>query len=671
MTTSTEKVAFATVKQGVRQRFDSMLAAETPLFIVHYDRDEIWEAYLQGFPEDDRQEHNCSSCRAFIRQAGPVVRIGGGPPGSNLKLSSIWPRDSQSPGVRALAEYVEARPINRPFYHDLRHVGTDKSPDPEKGIVWEHFFVEVPRALQNNKRNDLGRAAADLSESRRVMVRGFEEITDDAISLVLELIGQGSLYRGNEHQHIVEKFAAARIQYREERHYAENMSWLLVHELPDNVARCRNTAIGTLLTDLSTGTDLESAVRAFERMVAPANYKRPTALATPRMVEAAKKRLEELGMISALQRRRLDDRDLTAADATYVYRPTKSTKDVFEELTEEKPITLKELAKVETIYIADFLEQVVPTAKDMKVLVERRHLGNFVTLTGPQDPDAKNLMKWDNSFGWSYTGGVADSIKERVKKAGGDVNGWLRASLAWSNTDDLDLCFTCHDGNYREHVYYGHKQGTQAWLDVDMNVRGETREPVENITCNQQLKPGKYTIGVCQFRHRENQDTGYELEVEVDGEIHTFGRAKSPNQSQSDVVVFQVMEDGQVVFKDNPKMSKAGSGLMKWGVKTGVLTRVRALTLSPNHWTKPVGNKHFMFILEGCVSDEETRGFYNEFLTEKLSKERKTMEALASKVEVAPAQGAEMSGIGFSDTQRNHIYIQVDSTFKRILKVTF
>jgi hypothetical protein len=430
------------------------------------------------------------------------------------------------------------------------------------------------------------------------------------------------------------------------------------------VCRIRNTAIGTLLCDLSANVfELEECVKAFERIVAPTNYKRPTALVTPRMVETAKARLGELGLLSALQRRRLDDRDLTAAHALFVYRPTTQVNDVFAQLTGDQPVNPKELKKVEEISIDDFLAKVVPTAKDIKVLVERNHLGNFCTLTGASDPDASNLMKWDNSFGWSYTGGLADSIKEKVKAAGGRVDGWMRASLAWYNHDDLDLHFESN----KEHVYYADKRGEQAWLDVDMNAGyGKTREPVENITFDSQLEPGSYQVKVVQFNRRETRDEGYDLEFEVNGETYSFGSNKSPRDH--DTVKFKVLKDGQVTFESGA-LSKTSSGTTKWGVKTGQFTRVRAITLSPNHWTNPVGNKHFMFLLDGCVSDEPTRPFYNEFLVDALSSDRKTMEALGGKIEVAPAQGAELSGLGFSDTQRSHVYVEVEGAFKRTLKV--
>ena len=72
-----------------------------------------------------------------------------------------------------------------------------------------------------------------------------------------------------------------------------NYCWL---NFKSPIAKIRNTAMGTLLIDLSNGVDLERAVRAYENIMAPSNYKRPTALITKKQIEAAQKKVEELGL---------------------------------------------------------------------------------------------------------------------------------------------------------------------------------------------------------------------------------------------------------------------------------------------------------------------------------------------------------------------------------------
>lgn len=658
---------FSHTKAYVRGRFDIMVqrakSNENVLMCLQYDRDEIWEAYLNGFPEEERQGFNCNTCKSYIRQVGAAVLLDSG-----LNKTIMWDPSSPCPGVRGIAKYLADKPIEGLFFHDEPNAGVDSNWDSKREVRWTHFHAPIPSNYRNVD-NNLGRKSAHLAETKAVLKRGLEGITYDAIDSVLELIAQGSLYRGEENRKAVEFLKEAKNHYMALPEDKRDLkAWHMAATCSEAFCRIRNTSIGTLLVNLSEGQDIEKAVTAFERIVAPTNYKRPKALVTPRMVENAKKKLEELGLLSALDRRRLDTRDLNAENALYVYRPRKSSKDVFETLTEESnTLDIKKLEKVEEIPVEKFISDVLPTAVDMRVLVEDHHLNNFVTMTGPSDPEAPNLMKWDNSFAWSYTGGMADSpIKERVKMAGGNVSGWMRASLSWSNHDDLDLHFTAEN---KERVYYGNKKGKLAWLDVDMNAGGRmSDEPVENICFPKQLPEGSYTIGVNQYYKRRTQNVGYTLEIEVNGNTFTFSERKNPEDGKTIIYKFKVFEDGNVVFD---KSSNSTSGKTKWGVTTGQLRRVLAVTLSPNHWSKPTGNRHFFFMMEGCVSDEQTVPFLNEHLTEKLAAERKVTEALSGKIKVDPAEGVELSGIGFSSTKRDHVYVEVTGKFKRIVKVLF
>lgn len=667
---------FEALKALVRAQFD-LMAKNGKLFVVDYDRDEIWRQYLDTFAEDERQEHNCNCCKSFIRQVGGVVFIN-----PNLSITTVWDvvdaPAHYAPSIRALADYVRSRPITGLYFHEQAHAGTDKNRDKVRNVIWQHFYVQIPRAIQEDKHGTQNKASAKVRESAGLLKRALQEFSLENLDAVLELIAQNSLYRGAEFKHLIEGFRAVKAEYLETpaRDHT-NYCWLKACSLPEQTARIRNVSIGQLLIDLAAGDDLEKAVGAFESMVGGANYKRPTALATPRMIEDAKKKLEELGFISALHRRQLDSRDLSVASALFTYRPTSATKDVFAELAGDAPVDVKTLSKVEEVTAADFMAKVLPKAKGLRVLLERQHCGRFVALTGPTDPEAANLFAWDNSYGWSYTGGVADSIKERVKTAGGKVDGWMRASLGWHNHDDLDLHLT----GQGQHVYFGAKYSDKlkARLDIDMHNGGPyTKTPVENIDIERQLPAGEYILKVHNYCGRDSSDKGFDLEVEVNGTTATFSSNTSPRDGQSELLTFTVDKNGEVTFASNAKLSSTSSSAEKWGLKTGQWHTVGAVTVSPNYWTRPTTNQHLFFLLKGCrVTDEKVRPFYNEFLCAALTPHRKVTEMLASKIDVCAADGEELAGIGFSMTRHStddkpaHVYVEVAGAFKRVVKVVF
>jgi hypothetical protein len=655
---------FNPIKQAVKNKATEMQKSDG-LFLAKIDRDIIWQTYLNAFPEELRQGNNCNCCKSFIRQYGGTVTFD-----SKLNMISVWDVEIEgiyAEPIKALADYVKTCQVDSIFLSEFKHVGTDRSPDPKNKVIWEHFYAPINNKYVASK-DTIPTKLGTIRTSQQVFLRGLREIKVDALETVIELVGQNSLYRGNEYLPSVKSFLKLKKAFDKiPQSKQETFAWVEVTKSANvGVAHIKNTAIGTLLMDLSDGKDLESAVKSFENMVAPANYKRTTALVTPRMISDAQKAIQEAGMIGALYRRKLDSRDLTANHALYVFRPQKATQDVFEQLKSDTPVDTKTFSKVEEIPIDQFIQNVLPTAKKLRMLVENQHTPNFVTLTGSRNEGEPSIMKWDNSFGWSYTGGVADSIKEKVKRAGGKVDGWLRASLAWHNHDDLDLYFK----SSREKVYYAHKIGTHAHLDVDMNAgSGHTRTPVENIYCSNKLPSGDYTIGVNQFSRREDRDDGFELEIEVNGEVFTLTKDKNPKGHSNIEVKFTVSSDGSVKFDKNIKSQTRS--FTKWGIETQKWQDVLAICNSPNHWEKPIGNLHRFFILKGCYSDEKTKPFYNEFLCSVLYEKRKVMEVLASKIEVDDAEGQELSGVGFSDTIRNHAFFEVEGQFKRVVKVLF
>ncbi|MEC8558065.1 MAG: hypothetical protein VXZ82_23915 [Planctomycetota bacterium] len=95
---------------------------------------------------------------------------------------------------------------------------------------------------------------------------------------------------------------------------------------------------------------------------------------------------------------------------------------------------------------------------------------------------------------------AAMGIQKRVSEAGGS-KGEVQFALAWRNINDLDLHVICPSGERISHLRKSSRCG--GLLDVDMNVRGESNQPVENIRWLENAPAGRYSVLVNLFRvHR-------------------------------------------------------------------------------------------------------------------------------------------------------------------------
>lgn len=422
---------FHEFQQAIYANFKAM-ATKGDLFCVEVDKDKLWARYLKSFPEGtnpvvrERTEHDCSCCKQFIRTVGNVVRIG-----KNGELFSVWDVDLEDETYKVVAhainKYVTKRPVSDYFLHYSNRIGVEKNRAEGEGqrvITYEHFFVEVPRKNEGRHllcdKSDVDSKLGDLRSTRDVFARGLSELTVDSVETVLEIIQQNSLYRGQDYRYMVEGFLKHVKAYNKlSGATRDNYAWLHSATLPKEVARIRNTAIGTLLIDLSEGKDLEEAVRKFETSImAPQNYKRPTALVSQKMVESAKKEVEKLGLAEALSRRHAQIEDVSVKDVIFVDRDArkKMKGGAFDDLPVKATSIPKSLDKVETIGIQDFLDKVVPGATKIEVMFENRLTPNLVSLIAPAREDSGRLFQWDNGFSWAYAGDFTDSVRERVKR---------------------------------------------------------------------------------------------------------------------------------------------------------------------------------------------------------------------------------------------------------------
>jgi hypothetical protein len=428
--------------------------------------------------------------------------------------------------------------------------------------------------------------------------------------------------------------------------------------------------------------DLDTAVKKYEQIVAPANYKRPKEIFTKKMLDDAKKTITELGYMDSLGRRFATLDDITVNNILFSNKDSAKRiggmDDIFGEMEREATSNPKKFSKVEEITADTFVNEVLPTATNVEVYLENKLASNFVSLIASKNPETKSMFKWGNNFSWAYAGNLTDSMKERVKAAGGKVDGDLRFSIQWNdgkewNRNDLDAhCLeTMAMGT---HIFFNKRYSpyTGGNLDVDIRYPNRGRPAVENITypSKDKMRPGEYTFAVHNYEHRGGRD-GFRAEIEFDGHIYRYN---FPHDIRTDevikVAVVTLDNKGNFSIRDILKSEEASRDI--WGLTSNTFVPVTAMMYSPNHWSNElgVGHKHYFFMLKGCVNPDTPNGFYNEFLKHELEGHKRVLEALGGKAAVEHTDN-QLSGLGFSASKRNELIVKVKGASERVMKIKF
>lgn len=134
-------------------------------------------------------------------------------------------------------------------------------------------------------------------------------------------------------------------------------------------------------------------------------------------------------------------------------------------------------------------------------------------------------------------------IEARIEREGGD-SGTVQISLAWDDYNDLDLHVFCPSG---ERIYFNNrKSGCGGVLDVDMNVRPVSDEPVENVVWKGNAPLGPYKVGVHFYKHhrkrRTKRTTNYTLRVVTHGRAKTYKGTIKYGMAMQMVTAFTLAE---------------------------------------------------------------------------------------------------------------------------------
>lgn len=677
---------FVKFKLELQKHFDEMQKEATHLFEVNVDKDELWNTYLDSFPLGtnnifrERREHDCSCCRQFIKNIGNAVVI------KDNQIHTIWELNlgdtTYQPVCDALDAFVKSHTVVDIYTTSFPKIGTDHNFEEIDGKShrWDHFFLELPRKFVNTSNKSNEELKGQFRDTRNVFKRSLDEITMEALNTILELINSNTLYKGEEWKAALTEFKKYKKEYEKLASDVEKelYAWEKSVSVGMVIGRIRNHSIGTLLINVSEGMDLDTAVKKYEQIVAPTNYKRSKPIYTKAMLEKAQKQIVELGYMDSLSRRYATLDDITVNDILFSNKDSakriSGANDIFGELAKNvKDGNAKKFSKVEEVTIDNFINDILPTANEVELYLENKHLSNLVSLIAPQNIDSKSMFKWGNNFSWAYSGNLTDSnMRDRVKAAGGNVTGDLRFSLQWNESGEDDCDLDAHCKTPCTEIYYGYKvdRNTKGKLDVDI-VHPGRNIAVENIAWvdRNTMKNGKYLFFVHQFSG--SVKNGFRAEIEFDGQIYSFDYPHSMRSGEDVNVAEVTYENGKFTIKE--LLPSNVSSKEVWNIKTNDFVPVSVICYSPNYWENvknKTGHRHVFFMLKNCINDENPSGMFNEFLVQDLYEHRKVMEALSSKMRVEDSDD-QLSGVGFATDKRAEVIVKVIGNVERVLKIKF
>ena len=199
------------------------------------------------------------------------------------------------------------------------------------------------------------------------------------------------------------------------------------------------------------------------------------------------------------------------------------------------------------------------TTKDVQNLIDR-HLepeSHLLLFTSTDIKIEQQILSNLQSQGNTIHCHMNDDFSFRMQRENAKV-GDITITLAWDNECDLDLHCICPNG---DHISYSSKEGGGdiggGYLDVDMNVNGESQEPVENIFFGDaergiEAAKGKYKVFVQNFGYHgntitEGEPVPWRLRLIKNGDIHNYTGFCSGAGESSNVTAVEFEYGGRKV----------------------------------------------------------------------------------------------------------------------------
>jgi hypothetical protein len=386
----------------------------------------LFDTFLANIPEHRRQHYDCHACRRFVDTHGGLVAIQNDGEASPIFWRGFNPPLFQQP-VTQLFRVVERARVTGIFSSHGAIWGT-----PSTG-PWNHLSVSGVPDYQAKPPDEYG-----------ILRRSLAEFPLATIEKALVLLKTDTLYRSEKVTGVAEWLWNLHQRMSKEKNTwrKDNIAWLAVAKAPPGWCHIRSTMIGTLLEDIQSGMTMERVARRFREKMSPIQYQRPTAEVSDGQIDAAEKKIEELGIAKSLRRRfaRIEEIPLlwkpkskseTADESSGVFGHLRPASKRREEIgPPEKDVSL-----------AVFMRDALPMAGRMPYVPTP---GPFAALLTAIDPDDPPILQWDNAANrnpvshYLYHGGSAPSQWQLQQGEPREVTGVTNAPHRWGSAEHFD-----------------------------------------------------------------------------------------------------------------------------------------------------------------------------------------------------------------------------------------
>lgn len=355
----------------------------------------LFQAYLEAFPEADRQHHNCHACRRFIDTYGGLVTIDK----DGHTWSPFWTVEDTPnhylASVKAVLELVQLAKVTGIFYTKHNLLGT-----PRAG-GWTHFSTGVPEAYCRLHNTTLtpGQARAEKAEDLKNVLRALEEFRPEDLAQAVRVLQSEVLYRSEKLLGAAEWLANLQQLRRDTKnHQTRNaLTWRAIALAPAGFCHPRSGMLGTLLEDIQAGLSFEEIKRRFDDKMHPLRYQRPQAPPAAGNIAQAEKLVEQMGLAPSLKRRFARPDEVEAIWAPIAPKTEPPAGGVFGHLAPKEAQHKATELNLPVIKMTweKFQRTVLPEAESMEFMVPHAS-ANYTALVTAVDPEALPILQWDS-----------------------------------------------------------------------------------------------------------------------------------------------------------------------------------------------------------------------------------------------------------------------------------